>query len=232
MKKKKTILIVVSIIIILCILGGGFAVFWFRFDGAKNWKIGRENNPENVQIKKENLIDDWSYNAPEYAYEDYSMVTSSETAVSGSAKSINSSFSTSDSNLGFSVGGAKNIDNFRENIKNGYLPISTDITYNGLFYDYYFDTGRSKGNENTTDMFYPTYSKAISKDPISGYSEYYMTVGLNSNIKESDFQRKKLNTVIVMDISGSMSSGFNDYYYGGQTAFLKDVIGDNIKWLD
>ena len=227
MKKKKTILIVVSIIIILCILGGGFAVFWFRFDGAKNWKIGRENNPENVQIKKENLIDDWSYNAPEYAYEDYSMVTSSETAVSVSAKSINSSFSTSDSNLGFSVGGAKNIDNFRENIKNGYLPISTDITYNGLFYDYYFDTGRSKENENSTEMFYPTYSKAISKDPISGYSEYYMTVGLNSNIKESDFQRKKLNTVIVMDISGSMSSGFNDYYYGGQTAFLKDVIGDN-----
>ena len=43
-----------------------------------------------------------------------------------------------------------------------------------------------------------------------------MTVGLNSNIKESDFQRKKLNLVIVMDISGSMSSSFNRYYYDGK----------------
>lgn len=226
MKKKKMILIV-SIIIILCVLGSGFAVFWFRFDGAKNWRIGKENIPENVQKNKGNLIDDWSYNASQYAYKDLSMATSPATDASSGAKSINHSFETSDSTLGFSVGGAKNIDNFRENIKNGYLPISTDITYNGLFYDYYFDTGRSKENKNSVDMFYPTYSKAISKDPISGYSDYYMTVGLNSNIKESDFQRKKLNIVVVMDISGSMSSGFNDYYYGGQTAFLKDVIGDN-----
>ena len=43
-------------------------------------------------------------------------------------------------NIGFSVGGAKDINNFRENIKNGYLPVPTDVTYEGLFYDYYFDT--------------------------------------------------------------------------------------------
>ena len=40
-----------------------------------------------------------------------------------------------------------------------------------------------------------------------------MTVGLNSNIKESDFQRKKLNLVVVLDISGSVNSSFNSYYY-------------------
>ena len=40
-----------------------------------------------------------------------------------------------------------------------------------------------------------------------------MTVGLNSNIKESDFKRKKLNLVVVIDISGSMSSIFSSYYY-------------------
>ena len=54
---------------------------------------------------------------------------------------------------------------------------------------------------------------AISKDPISGQNEYYMTVGLNSNIKESDFKRKKQNLMIVLDISGSMSSSLNSYYY-------------------
>jgi len=113
-------------------------------------------------------------------------------------------------NIGFSTGGAKDINNFRENIKNGFFPISTDITYNGLFYDYYFDTGRKTESEH---LFSPSYSCAISKDPISLRKEYYMTVGLNSNIKESDFQRKKLNLIIVLDNSGSMSSPFYSYYY-------------------
>lgn len=113
-------------------------------------------------------------------------------------------------NIGFSTGGAKDINNFRENIKNGYFPITTDITYNGLFYDYSFDTGVK---EESKELFSPSYSTAISKDPVSGKNELYMTVGLNSNIKQSDFARKKLNLVVVLDISGSMSSGFNSYYY-------------------
>ena len=113
-------------------------------------------------------------------------------------------------NIGFSTGGAKDTNNFRENIKNGYFPISTDITYNGLFYDYYFDTGRQTESKY---LFSPSYSCAISKDPISLKNEYYITVGLNSNIKENDFQRKKLNLIVLLDISGSMYSGFDSYYY-------------------
>lgn len=42
--------------------------------------------------------------------------------------------------IGFSVGGAKDINDFRENIRNNYLPIVTDLSYEGLFYDYFFDT--------------------------------------------------------------------------------------------
>ncbi len=116
----------------------------------------------------------------------------------------------SSSNIGFSTGGAKDVENFRENINNGYFPISTDITYNGIFYDYVFDTG---AKTESKELFSPSYSTAISKDPISDKNEYYMTVGLNSNIKQSDFARKKLNLVVVLDISGSMSSPFNSYYY-------------------
>lgn len=40
-----------------------------------------------------------------------------------------------------------------------------------------------------------------------------MTVGLNSNIKQSDFKRKKQNIVVLLDISGSMESSLNSYYY-------------------
>ena len=40
-----------------------------------------------------------------------------------------------------------------------------------------------------------------------------MSVGLNSNIKESDFTRKKLNLVLAIDISDSMSSNMWNYYH-------------------
>ena len=112
--------------------------------------------------------------------------------------------------IGFSAGGSKDINNFRENIKNNYMPLSTDLTYEGLFYDYYFDTNKK---EECNKLFCPSYSYAISKDPFSKEDQYYLSVGLNSNIKESDFQRKKLNLVVVLDISGSMSSSFDRYYY-------------------
>lgn len=115
-------------------------------------------------------------------------------------------------NIGFSAGGAKDIMNFRENIRNDYLPLPTDVTYEGLFYDYYFDTGES---EKCNELFCPSYSYAVTDDPFSGESEYYLSVGLNSGMKESDFKRKKLNLVIVLDISGSMKSPFDRYYYDG-----------------
>jgi Ca-activated chloride channel family protein len=134
-----------------------------------------------------------------------------------------SSYSLSSMNVGFSTGGAKDINNFRENIKNGYFPISTDITYNGLFYDYYFDTGKKTESEH---LFSPSYSCALSKDPISYRNEYYLTVGLNSNIKESDFQRKKLNLVVVLDVSGSMNIMFSSYYYD---RFSNDNKKDTMK---
>ena len=113
-------------------------------------------------------------------------------------------------NIGLAVGGANDINNFRENIDNGYLPTPTDITHEGIFYDYTFDTGLQ---EECTDLFCPSYTTAVSPDPFSSSTEYFLSVGLNSGIKEEDFQRKKLNLVVVLDISGSMSSSFNRYYY-------------------
>ena len=55
------------------------------------------------------------------------------------------------------MGGAKDINNFRENIKQDYLPLPTDVTYEGLFYDYYFDTGAA---QECKKLFCPSYSYA------------------------------------------------------------------------
>lgn len=112
--------------------------------------------------------------------------------------------------LGYSVGGAKDINNFRANIEEGYLPLASDMTTEGLFYDYYFDTGSEK---RCTELFCPTYSRAVTRDPLSNKTKYYLSVRLNSGLNKSEFERKNLNLIIVIDISGSMSSPFNRYYY-------------------
>lgn len=177
-------------------------------------------------------IDDWEYS---YKNSNEEYITSKSSGGAFSVQSGSSSsptadsamtYSNSESTVGLSVGGSKNIENFRENIKNGYFPISTDITYNGLFYDYYFETGKAK---ESSELFSPSYSMAISKDPISAEKEYYMTVGLNSNIKQSDFKRKKQNIVVVLDISGSMESPLNSYYYDENNSIFSNLKKNKSK---
>jgi Ca-activated chloride channel family protein len=154
--------------------------------------------------------DDWVYDA-RHSVNDLSLP--SPMAQSSNVSLFNAGSTSGarcESKIGFATGGAKDINNFRENIEKGYLPFPTDVTYEGIFYDYYFDTGM---NESCSDLFCPSYSCAVSNDPFSKNSEYYLSVGLNSGIKEKDFSRKKLNLVVVLDISGSMSSSFDQYYY-------------------
>ena len=204
-KLKKGCKATIIILIILAILVGATVLFF-------------------VQKKIElSGIDDWKYN-PRKSYSESSSSSgilsyvesttssySDTSSIGMSTQSVSDISSTSGSYLGYTVGGASNVDSFRQNIKNNYLPLSTDITYNGLYSEYYFDTGVT--TKKSDEMFYPSYSMAVSTDPISKEQEYYLSVGLNSNIKESDFNRKKLNVVIVLDISGSMSSSFSSYYY-------------------
>lgn len=170
-------------------------------------------------------VDDWKYQ-PEKSGKSVSSGASRRNAVPGSfapgsyatggglSKSLSAPApmleSVADSALGFSVGGAKDVNNFRENIKNNFLPLATDINHEGLFYDYFFETAKPAKCEK---LFCPSYVKAMSMDPFSKNPEYFLAVGLNSGIQEADFQRKKLNLVLVLDISGSMSSAFDRYYY-------------------
>ncbi|MBN1620440.1 VWA domain-containing protein, partial [candidate division WOR-3 bacterium] len=171
-------------------------------------------------------VDDWQYSIDSFEDEEYlkrsfgGSQMSSPVMTGGMSQSVYENYAPDDE-LGFSVGGAKDINNFRENIENGYLPLPTDITVEGIYYDYFFETGQTKPCEK---LFCPSYSRAVSYDPFTGEPVYYLSVGLNSGLKESDFSRKKLNLVIVLDISGSMSSPFNRYYYDrfGNTQEVED----------
>ncbi|OGL94733.1 hypothetical protein A2348_02330 [Candidatus Uhrbacteria bacterium RIFOXYB12_FULL_58_10] len=121
--------------------------------------------------------------------------------------------------LGYSVGGAKDANAFRDDIENGFVPLPTDLTYEGLFYEYFFETGEQTP---CAQLFCPSYATATAPDPISGDADHYLTVGLNSGMTEADFKRGPLDLVVVLDISGSMGSPFDDYYYGGETGFWDD----------
>ncbi len=197
-----------SFVFLIAIIAGGFLYQKSSPNGIKDdWKFSQ--NRVNEESKSTGLMTGSSGGLGRIAQP--ASVAAPMQDTFGLSNMESESFR-SNQNIGFAVGGAKDINNFRENIKNGYLPLPTDITYEGLFYDYYFDTNKK---ETCDKLFCPSYSTAVSKDPISGKEEYYMAVGLNSNLKESDFQRKKLNLVVVLDISGSMESPFDTYHYDG-----------------
>jgi len=124
--------------------------------------------------------------------------------------------------LGMAVGGAKDTKNFKENIEQGYLPKLDAITYEGVFYNHYFDTGLEE--KECKSLFCPSYSTAKRVNPFSKEQEFFLSVGLNSGIEEKEFKRKKLNLVVVLDISGSMGGSFDSYYY--------DKMGKKIKNSD
>ena len=183
----------------------GKYLIWFSLDGE-------ESEPVQLDVQEELIVFEGAGPAAPGSY------AAGGPGLGGPAMNAAPAASPS---IGFAVGGAKDIENFRENIIRDYLPLPTDVTYEGLFYDYSFETGQK---EECQKLFCPTYSSAISRDPISGEPQRYLSVGLNSGI--SDFARKKLNLVVVLDYSGSMGSPFNEYYYD-RFGSRVDVEGDS-----
>ena len=112
--------------------------------------------------------------------------------------------------VGLATGGAKDVENFRENIAAGSTPQPEAISDEGLFYDYHFETGEPTG---TDALFAPRYAAAVSEHPLTGETEQFLSVGLDSTLSVADFERPQLDLVAVLDVSGSMSSPFDQYYY-------------------
>ena len=112
--------------------------------------------------------------------------------------------------IGLTPGGGKDIGAFEENLKRGYLPLPTSITYTGVFYQHYFQLPARK----CLDLFCPTYTTAKDHHPFTHRPRQFLLVGLDSNLTtEVIKKRPPLNLVIVLDVSGSMSSPFSHYYY-------------------
>lgn len=65
---------------------------------------------------------------------------------------------------------------------------------------------------NNSEIKNETYNIKVTPKSQDG-NEYYITVALNSGKNMIDFQRKRLNLVIVLDISGSMDSPFDENVY-------------------
>ena len=147
---------------------------------------------------------------------------------------LRGSTTTSSRPMGFAVGGAKDVNNFRENIHNNYLPIITDLSYEGIFYDYFFDISNEQQQQvqeekadEQKQLFCPSYSMAFTTN-----QEYFMTVELNSNLTEETFQRNPMNLIVCIDRSGSMGSSFSSYHYDKQQKDSNDTRSKMAITLD
>jgi Ca-activated chloride channel family protein len=167
-------------------------------------------------------VDDWQYSPGDLERGD-----GGNGGNSTYLQASSSGASADSANVGLAAGGAKDANTFRRNVRNDYLPIPSSLSYEGLFYDYYFDTGDTG---NCSDLFCPTYAPAVTADPLSGEPERYLSVGLNSSLDAASFDRKRLNLVVVLDVSGSMGSSFDRYYYDqyGNEQTVEDA-GDESK---
>jgi len=112
--------------------------------------------------------------------------------------------------VGLSAGGAQDATAFRRNVREGYVPQPTDLTYEGLFHDYYFET---QSRQSCEQLFCPSYSRAVTRDPLSNETERYLSVGLNSGLSQAEFERPNVTMVVVLDTSGSMDGQFSEYHY-------------------
>jgi len=171
----------------------------------------------NAMSKKKSAdeIDDWEYNATAVTEDSSRMPMPVGANIKMAAPPMTMAMPAPapmmrSKSIGLAVGGAKDTNNFKANIDNGYLPKLDSITYEGQFYNHYFDTGLQG---ECKELFCPSYSSAKRINQFTDEEEYFLSVGLNSGIKEDDFKRKKLNLVVVVDISGSMNGEFNSYYY-------------------
>ncbi|KAJ5073298.1 inter-alpha-trypsin inhibitor heavy chain family member [Anaeramoeba ignava] len=103
--------------------------------------------------------------------------------------------------------GARDTGNFRQNIQSGQRVVKSSITYHGLFNEYYFSIGEPENEKLMTTHD----TVAISKNPFTGNKEYFISVAMKSKYDGEGIKkigRPPLNCAVVLDISGSMGSGF------------------------
>lgn len=180
--------------------------------------------PTSTTPTGEERIDDWQYSPDREDDDDGLWLFGGNDGTLDAADGADVTAS-ADESIGLAAGGAADVGTFRRNVSEGHLPIPESMAYEGLFHEYYFDTG---GDGSCGSLFCPTYTPAVTPDPLSGESERYLSVGLESGLAQSEFERPALNLVIVLDVSGSMSASFDDYYYD-QFGNRREADGDTSR---
>ena len=64
-----------------------------------------------------------------------------------------------------SVGGSKDVSNFTGCLDSNQMPDIASLTYEGLYYDYFFQTKNDDEEEKNENLINPTYSCAKTKIP-------------------------------------------------------------------
>ncbi|MFC7137653.1 hypothetical protein ACFQRB_16730 [Halobaculum litoreum] len=100
--------------------------------------------------------------------------------------------------MGLATGGATDAGNFRENVREGYVPQPDALAYEGLVHDYQFP---ARGDTDAEGLFVPTCTQSVSSNPLTGGVERYLSIGLDSSLSAADFDRPALDLVAVLDAS-------------------------------
>jgi Ca-activated chloride channel family protein len=190
--------------------------------------LDADSSVEAVTVEAE-AVDDWqvmgndqssTVETPDYVcrscarqLDEIELHADSQPIVNESVQSAPAMNSMASETVGLATGGAKDVANFRENVANEFTPEPEAISDEGLFYDYYFETGERTASDA---LFAPRYAAGVSTHPLTGNTEQYLSVGLDSTLSVSEFDRPRLDLVAVLDVSGSMSSPFDEYYYDEQ----------------
>jgi Ca-activated chloride channel family protein len=99
-----------------------------------------------------------------------------------------------------------NVSNFRENINKSSTPTKSSVSIEGLFNEYFFDTGATE--DTTIELVTPSFAVSRVTDPLTNEKELYVSVGCNSVFDGKNY-RNRMNLIVVLDISGSMSATFS-----------------------
>ena len=103
--------------------------------------------------------------------------------------------------------GAKDCGSFLAAKGRSVFPTPSSITYEGTFYQHYFDVAPTSDK-----AVHVEFTTATTKDPLSGKVDYFLCMGTSSKYDGAGLRqlggRPPVALMFVLDISGSMGSPF------------------------
>lgn len=126
--------------------------------------------------------------------------------------------------------GFQDANSLFENVRSGFLPRLSAVQYEGLLAQHSFDVSFADTGATSVQvaaaapvsprtMLYPAFDVICGAAPppaarFGSADSHFIAVGLGSNIDASTWTRPALDAVFVIDVSSSMSSAMQSYFYG------------------